>query len=408
MRVLFCWELGGGLGHITSILPIARKFVEEDHTVALAVKDLSKIYPFTNAHDDQLIWLQAPLWLPKLSISEGPLSYSEILFHSGFLDADRLTGLVTGWRSIISNYKPDLMIFNHSPVAVLASHGLNITRVSYGHGFFVPPDNSPLPPIKPAGSASLKRLVNSDHRVLKTINRILQSFDTPPIEKVYELFDLDKHFLKCFEEIDNYTARTNQNITYIGPCTSSSAGSAPVWPEGKNKRIFAYLKPEYSQIEAVIEQLIQTDYNILIFCKGLPQQLKEKLKSTTITLTESPVNFAQALQEADLVINHAGIGTVLSTSLKQRPQLTLPIYTEQLLTAQMIAKQGGSLFLSASEVEAKFTDTLNKLIVINYSDAVNPVFAKKLAEHDIERAIDKIHLSCLKLVEQKQHSLNNY
>nr|WP_232846291.1 nucleotide disphospho-sugar-binding domain-containing protein [Amphritea pacifica] len=201
--------------------------------------------------------------------------------------------------------------------------------------------------------------------------------------------------------MDNYVQRREQKTIYIGPCTQINRGSAASWPEGNGKKIFVYLKSEYKEIEAVIDGLVRCGYRVLVFCKGLSNHLKNKLDTPLIHLADKPLNLAEVLPEADLVINHAGIGTVLNAALYSCLQITLPIFAEQLLTAQMIRKQGVAAFLTAPEVSSKLVNTIKEILAKNYSECVNPVFAEKLKNHNVENANELMFQECLKLVNNR-------
>ncbi len=56
--ILFAWELGGGMGHLTNIAPLARHLAQQGHEVAVALRDLSRAAIVFPGDDVQI--LQAP------------------------------------------------------------------------------------------------------------------------------------------------------------------------------------------------------------------------------------------------------------------------------------------------------------------------------------------------------------
>jgi hypothetical protein len=56
--VLFAWELGGGLGHIGRMRPLAEAFVRRGKTVAFAARDVR--FCGTIFRDTSIAWFQAP------------------------------------------------------------------------------------------------------------------------------------------------------------------------------------------------------------------------------------------------------------------------------------------------------------------------------------------------------------
>jgi hypothetical protein len=94
--------------------------------------------------------LQAPIWQGALlDPPHPPISYTEILFFYGYLDASRLTAMISAWISLISLIEPDIIIADHAPTALIAARVLGIPRTTMGPGFFLPPDTAPLPSMRP-------------------------------------------------------------------------------------------------------------------------------------------------------------------------------------------------------------------------------------------------------------------
>ena len=62
-RIAFAWELGSAYGHISGLLPFARKLKQRGHDVALIVRELHNA---GNLHNDGIPILQAPIWLPQI------------------------------------------------------------------------------------------------------------------------------------------------------------------------------------------------------------------------------------------------------------------------------------------------------------------------------------------------------
>src|SRR5687768_10010641 len=119
-RVLLAWELGAGTEHLAHLLPLALRMRARGHEPVFAVSDVTRAEALLGAHG--LPYLQAPMWQPRLPRSAVvPCSYSEILHHYGYLDAEGLLGLVKAWREIYALVEPRVVLFEHAPTALLAS-----------------------------------------------------------------------------------------------------------------------------------------------------------------------------------------------------------------------------------------------------------------------------------------------
>ena len=68
-------------------------------------------------------------------------NFAHLLYNNGFYDADSLKATVQAWRELYETVRPDLIVFDHSPTALLAACGfqakkaLQTSSVVYiGHG----------------------------------------------------------------------------------------------------------------------------------------------------------------------------------------------------------------------------------------------------------------------------------
>ena len=87
-KVLCAWELGGGLGHVQSLLSVARALAEQGHEPVCA---------FQNVIDGSTLWrdlpfpvLQAPVWHNRAFPGGGFASFADILAYHGYAEADDL------------------------------------------------------------------------------------------------------------------------------------------------------------------------------------------------------------------------------------------------------------------------------------------------------------------------------
>ena len=158
--ILFAWELGAGLGHVTNIGPLAAPFWRSRGArgrggPARSIARRAIVFP-GNRRCLQI--LQAPR---KVRIDarhiESPPTFAHILSNVGFGDVHELTAMVSGWRSLYRWLKPEAIVFDHSPTALLAAGGESARRVLLGSGFHIPPDCSPMALLGSASSASGQR-----------------------------------------------------------------------------------------------------------------------------------------------------------------------------------------------------------------------------------------------------------
>lgn len=359
MKILYAWEIGEDLGHVTQFLPIALELRRRGHDTVAALRELPRSENIIGRNG--VTALQAPIWQGRLlDPPTPPASYAEILFFFGYLDPSGLTAMIKAWMNLISLVKPDLMIADHAPTALIAAKMLGISCATLGAGFFLPPSITPLPNMRPWLNVTVEHLMQGEHRVLTTINTALASLSKPPLDRLYEIFEGSRHFLTTFPELDPYPTRDPDQ--YCGPILASAGGAVPEWPNGRGPKVFAYLKPHYRQIEEVLGALNVLQCRTVAFIGGLSTQLPTKMLSNTISVSHVPYDVRRAAKECDFGVCHAGNGTTCELLLHGKPLLMLPIQLEQYLTAKRVSDVGAGVFVDQENPNSDFKSAVHQLI----------------------------------------------
>jgi UDP:flavonoid glycosyltransferase YjiC (YdhE family) len=370
MKILYAWEIGEDLGHVTQFLPLALELRRRGHDVVTALRELPRAEEVIGRHG--ITMLQAPIWQGELLDPPGlPISYAEILFFYGYLDAPRLVAMIKAWIALISLVGPDIVIADHAPTALIAARVLGITRTTMGAGFFLPPAIHPLPSMRPWMTVSSERLMQSDQHALRTINTALQTLSAQPLERLSDIFECSRHFLITFPELDHYGSRDRGQ--YYGPILGREEGVAPEWPQGPGPKVFAYLKPGYEQMEQVLDALSALECRTAAFVGGVPKQRLAKLQSTTVSLSRRPYNIKRAASECDFGVCHGGHGTTCELLLNGKPLLFLPMQLEQLLTAKRVQDAGAGIIADRDNPDRNFEAAIGQIVN-------NPNLAKQARE----------------------------
>src|SRR5215469_15969615 len=139
-----CWELGGDLGHVARLRPLAEALRTRGHRVSFILRETVAAERLLDP--GHYAWLQAPLQAVPVSPVYVPTRHLPHILHNvGFHDEQALLGRMRAWRNLYAALSPDLLVFDHSPTALLAARGLPVKRIVLGTGFGVPPQVSPLP-----------------------------------------------------------------------------------------------------------------------------------------------------------------------------------------------------------------------------------------------------------------------
>lgn len=332
-RILFTWELGEGSGHTTPYLDLIARLTTAGHEVGFALRSLHRANVQLRGLGAR--WYQAPYMLPRHAQVVLPVnSYARVLHNNGYDTADHLSGLVVAWRSLYQAVRPDLLVFDYSPTAMLAARDLGIPRVAVGTGFHLPPRSVPLPAFSgEPGDAGFEA------RLLETINRALDENGLTPLEQLTELFDVESTCLRTLPELDHY--RHRPGAAYVG-ILRSPAGERPSWPDGTGPRVFAYLKA-FSSLPALLEALERRRWPTLIHGDNLPPEVIARPSAPTLRFVPRPLDMSCIGREAAIGVCNAGHGSTAELLLAGVPLLLLPLYAEQELMAMNVERLGAGL-----------------------------------------------------------------
>jgi UDP:flavonoid glycosyltransferase YjiC (YdhE family) len=364
-RFLFAWELGGGLGHSVPLSQLSRPLLDAGHEVHVALRDLSTSHAAFGdlaAHPRLRLW-QAPIWTASLRGLPETATYAELLFRAGFLDDRRLLGLVRGWRSLMESVRPDLLLVDHAPTALLASRGLGIPRAAIGTGFFLPPAVAPIPAFREWETVDPARVRQSEDRAIATANLVLAALGEAPIGRLHQLVETDEDFLLTWPELDHYRHRPPKpGARYWGPLPTADQGTAPSWPAGEAPRVFAYLKADYAAIEAALDALKTAPLRTVAYVPGLPKALVQRFASPHLAFAPGPVDMRDVCTQADAVVCNAGSGTVCTVLRAGIPVALLPMHAEQLLFSRRVAETGAGILVTETEARQKLAKQVLRLV----------------------------------------------
>ncbi|MGH8371767.1 MAG: glycosyltransferase, partial [Gammaproteobacteria bacterium] len=200
-RILMTWELGRGLGHLVPLISLASGLRSQGHHVELAVRDPVAAGPLLQSTG--ITFHAAPI--PPIAASGQPLaSYPQILRQVGFDKLPALRGRLHAWQALFDAARPELLICDHSPTALLAARATGLKAIVTGTGFTVPPDIAPLPDLRPWSPADPAQLIQDEAHVLGHMNAVLKKSRAPQLERLAQLFLGNAQVLFTLRELDNY------------------------------------------------------------------------------------------------------------------------------------------------------------------------------------------------------------
>jgi UDP:flavonoid glycosyltransferase YjiC (YdhE family) len=373
--VLFTWELGGGLGHLLPMRSLARGLVVAGHRVYLALREIAPASVVFGNMGASL--LQAPFRHSRPGRLENTPGFSQILDNIGFGEDGELFGLVCAWRNLIGFVRPNLIVFDHSPTALLAARCFpDVRRVISAPGFFCPPDVSPWPALvrRPIEKSELEV---HEAGLLARVNRLLLRSRRPPLDRLGRLYsDVDEQFLLTFPELDHYPDRP-VGARYMGPVITEG-GKRPDWPKGgAGNRIYAYLKASKS-LEGVLKVLAGRGDSTLVFVDGIDPATRKKFSSPTLRFETERLDLAAVGEQCNVAVHNANHGTLARLLLAGRPMVQLPLTLEQTVLARAVDRTGAAetVLPGAPDVGEAFACKLDKVLGSERYAAAAGTFAR--------------------------------
>jgi hypothetical protein len=392
-NVLLTWELGGGFGHLSNLLPLARGLAGSGHRVFLALKDLSRAGKVFAGIP--VSYLQAPA---KTILSgrqiDPPRTFADVVFNMSFGSVDELATMTAAWRGLYEYVKPDLIVFDHAPTALLAARGYGARRAVIGDGFCCPTDCSLLPDLRPWLPADPERLHRDEEQVCQNANRVLESLGLEALDHLAQLYgEVDETFLLTFEELDPYGGRGSG--AHLG-CWFQVGGKRPEWPNCPGKRVYAYLKP-FRGLPRLLAGLQATGLPCLVSAGLLDAKVQSRFESASLHFEAEMLDLGAVAAECDAAILHGSRGTTVCMLLAGKPILQLPLQLEQLLTANAVMGMGAGLSASPSE-DGQVSMALSAFLQGDAFTAGARRFAQRYAGFDEGGLIERVVTRCEELL----------
>ena len=383
-HLLLAWELGGGYGHLEKLFAIGKRLQADGHRLTYAVRDVARAG--RGAADAGLRLLPAPY----KADGPGPPSanYADVLLRCGYRNPDDLAGLLRGWLHLFDLARPDLLLVDHAPTALLAARCAGLPAAATGTGFVLPPPRSPTPSIQPWKPAAAEALNAADAACLDSIRAAGAKFGHGGLDSLGQLFDGNAPLLSTFAEMDHYGQRPQTR--YFGPVFANRGDAFPAWEEAEGPKVFAYLSADFAACKPLLAQMRQGPYAMLTYLRDMPARPQEPARDNRLFLAPRPLDMARVLRHADLVICHGGHGTCAAALLAGVPLLVLPQYIEQAFLGHRLADQKLAVVLGDRAKRMRWPDLVAQLLG---SPAVGePVraFADKYRDFSVEQAVDAV------------------
>lgn len=357
-RILLCWELGSDYQHLLSLHEIARFYYGRGHQIWVAGRDVAKLKRLF--FDVKIHILQAPFTDSSADLGmekQAPRSYADFLRRCGFHHSDALSGLVSAWKNLISFIKPNLILCDHAPLALLASRGLTVegrtvSKVAIGIPFSVPDDNRPAGVFFP-GDLAKQDIVHCEDDLVKVINKVCIELSLPRIKNLADLLaDLDSCLFQTYSELDHYgyrSAEQRYKTSYVGAVTPVFSEPA-VFPHFKGPKIYCHVKGS-AETPVLLKTLQAIECSAIVLVDGIPDAIINAHQARHILYIKKPVSMNDVLEKTTFAILNGGINSVSLFMKAGIPVALFPLHIEQFLMTKRIEALNSGIQLNLSSVE---------------------------------------------------------
>lgn len=394
-RILFCWELGGGYGHIRMIAPLARELKRRGHEVLLAAKDVAACHGFFR--DTGIEVVQAPIMAERVSTPGTTLNFSDMLTRCGYHRPEPPLMALIAWRKLFEFVKPDLLVFEHAPTALLAARGSGIPTAYIGTGFTLPPATRPMPSMQPWKAIDQSRLRASDEGILRIVNAALTAAAIPTLPDIADLFHIDKRFLCTFAELDHYPSRGEAQ--YYGALLDHPIGMAPAVRRGNETAAFVYLVGNYPGADSAIGEIASAVDRTVVHVSGGDGEAALKIDDPSVTFSATPIDLAPTIHDFDVIVGHGGHGMSVEALLAGKPMLVLPRQAEQAQLAYRLTTMGAALTLSPGRKPGSAARAISHILTTPSFAETARAFAEKYRDDDPAAGVERIAGECEALLE---------
>jgi rhamnosyltransferase subunit B len=353
-RALLTWELGGG-GHFVPTLRLAAALKRRGFQVDFAALRPHAI-PTSEKSFDRLF--QAPV-LPRTTRIErhfGPMgpvarSYVEVLMDHEFDFPLVAYRQVQAWRSLFDLARPDMLIADFSPGAVLAARG-RIPTVAFGSPFCVPSgDKGHFPPFFSDHPVSTENEI----AVLSGVRTALEEQGEAGPNDLVEAIVPPVQFPQGFTELDPYAACRTEEL--LPPIVEQCAVDA-----GTGTDVLVYLPRELKTYPAIIETLLALEGPVRIDESDMNPDTRRRLSEGGVRIESEIFDSNKMASSGSLVVSHGGFHTVVRALLAGVPQVIVAGDAEKLMHAQAVKRLGVGTGIN-----------LNRLTSLALQDAIETV-----------------------------------
>jgi UDP:flavonoid glycosyltransferase YjiC (YdhE family) len=125
-------------------------------------------------------------------------------------------------------------------------------------------------------------------------------------------------------------------------------GPSPQWPDANGKRVFAYLKP-FRGLARLLDHMEHSGASVVVFTRA--ELDAARWARGNLSIVREPLGMGAVAEQADLLVCHAGHGTIATALLAGIPLLLLPFQVEQYHNGKNVERLGAGMSLKVDDMQ---------------------------------------------------------
>lgn len=381
-RALFVWEIGNGRGHVVHLRTLAEAWVLAGGVCAgFALSNGEHAHELSSAAGPVFAGPHQKRIVPdRFARGFGPAAtFADFIGDCGFGSLPLLAAQVEAWRQLIAEHKPDVVVADHAPTALLAARTLGVPSVATGIAYTVPPAFLPLTPVLIPG---VGEVIWPETDLCANINTILESYGCAPLDRFAALYGVEASLPCSPALLDPYAdGRLDQRFMPTLPPLDGAVG--------EGEEVFAYLST-YDRYDAVLLAALMTcPFQVRAYLPQIEPSMASMLMSRGVVVEPAPVP-PSLIAERSRVLLHAGNHGMVALGLKAGlTQVCIPQQLEQYFSALQVQRMGaGAVIEKAARhvpavhqaLQRAFADDQMKTCALDQSQKIRAEFAQDQQE----------------------------
>jgi hypothetical protein len=350
--VLFAWELGEGLGHVSPLLAVADALVTAGRGRGLDIVPVFALCEPIFGRESVATRGWRVLPTPRMTeigdIRTRGASYADLLAMFGFGRKRELSLAVAAWDDLFAVTAPDLVVADHSPTACLAARG-RLPLVVSGSGYFAPPADLPAFPALNAEAP----VTQNQAVLLETVNAVLADRGVARLRRLPQMLEGDGRAVLTLPHFDPYRALRAEPVLGYHQRIAGPLAPAPA------ERIFFYGRSNDPHVDDIAQVLGRCGLPVIAHIRGVRTAALSYLQQLGIDHHDRPLQPLEAFGKCSIVVSHGG-GIAQTAAQAGRRQVILPTHLEPMITGARLEHYGAGIMVDRFEADA-FADAIARV-----------------------------------------------